>query len=288
MIGFLNVYKPQNMSSAAVVGKIKKQFNLKKVGHMGTLDPLACGILPIAIGKATRMFDYFLNKRKQYVVCAEFGYETPSLDLGTDKIKETNNIPDLNSVINACFKFVGKIQQVPPIYSAKNINGEKAYNLARAGKEVELKACDVEIFEFKCLEQINNTTFKFLIDCSSGTYVRSLIRDLAYGLNSLATVTVLERTETGFFNKENSINLNDLLKTDLTSNLIKIEDIFANIKCYNVSEENFLKLKNGLVVPFCVETETNEIVFVKHNNILLGVASIVENGLKLKTYLLND
>ena len=287
MIGFLNVYKPQNMSSAAVVGKIKKQFNLKKVGHMGTLDPLACGILPIAIGKATRMFDYFLNKQKQYVVCAEFGYETPSLDLGTDKSKGTNVIPVLNQVKETCLKFVGKIEQIPPIYSAKNINGEKAYNLAREGKEVELKPCLVEIFNFDCVEQINFNTFKFVIDCSSGTYVRSLIRDVAYELNSLATVTYLERSETGVFNKSNSIHLNDLLVSDLENSLINIDDIFENIECVDVDELQYEKLKNGVIVPF--DNEINQdIVFVKHNKTLLGVASVLENGLKLKTYLLED
>lgn len=287
MIGFLNVYKPQNMSSAAVVGKIKKQFNLKKVGHMGTLDPLACGILPIAIGKATRMFDYFLNKKKQYVVCAEFGFETPSLDLGTDKTKETNVIPALNQVKQACLKFVGKIEQIPPIYSAKNINGEKAYNLAREGKEVALKPCLVEIFNFDCVEQINHNTFKFVINCSSGTYVRSLIRDVAYELNSLATVTYLERSETGVFNKTNSIHLNDLLESNIENSLIKIEDIFENIACIDVNELQYEKLKNGLIVPFNSQINQDN-VFVKHNETLLGLASVSDNCLKLKTYLLED
>lgn len=287
MIGFLNVYKPQNMSSAAVVGKIKKQFNLKKVGHMGTLDPLACGILPIAIGKATRMFDYFLNKQKQYVVIAEFGYETSSLDLGTEKTKETNVIPTLSNIEDACKTFIGKIEQIPPIYSAKNVNGEKAYNLARQGKKVDLKASVVEIFNFDCTEQINNTSFKFVIDCSSGTYVRSLIRDLAYKLNSLATVSFLERTETGVFNKNNSINLDKLLTEDVNNCLIKIEDIFNNIESVNVSDVEFLKLKNGLSVPYKEKTSINN-VFVKHNNQLLGVASISDGKLKIKTYLLED
>lgn len=289
MIGFLNVYKPQGISSAAVVGKIKKQFNLKKVGHMGTLDPLACGILPIAIGKATRMFDYFLNKQKQYVVIAEFGYETASLDLGTDAINKTNFIPTFNEVKNACTIFLGKIEQIPPIYSAKNINGEKAYNLAREGKVVELNACSVEIFNFECLEQLSEKSFKFVINCSSGTYVRSLIRDLAYKLNSLATVTFLERSETGLFNKQNSIELNKLLTLNSLSDcLINIEELFKTFTCVNVSDIDFYKLKNGLCVELSNNKIDNNVVFVKNGRDLLGVANVINGKLKLKTYLLED
>ncbi|MBQ2864855.1 MAG: tRNA pseudouridine(55) synthase TruB [Clostridia bacterium] len=289
MIGFLNVYKPQGISSAAVVGKIKKQFNLKKVGHMGTLDPLACGILPIAIGKATRMFDYFLNKQKQYVVIAEFGYETASLDLGTDAINKTNFIPTFNEVKNACTTFLGKIEQIPPIYSAKNINGEKAYNLAREGKVVELNACSVEIFNFECLEQLSEKSFKFVINCSSGTYVRSLIRDLAYKLNSLATVTFLERSETGLFNKQNSIELNKLLTLNSLSDcLINIEELFKTFTCVNVSDIDFYKLKNGLCVELSNNKIDNNVVFVKKDRELLGVANVINGKLKLKTYLLED
>lgn len=289
MIGFLNVYKPQGISSAAVVGKIKKQFNLKRVGHMGTLDPLACGILPIAIGKATRMFDYFLNKHKQYVVVAEFGYETASLDLGTDAINKTNFIPTFNEVKNACTTFLGKIEQIPPIYSAKNINGEKAYNLAREGKVVELNACSVEIFNFECLEQLSEKSFKFVINCSSGTYVRSLIRDLAYKLNSLATVTFLERSETGLFNKQNSIELNKLLTLNSLSDcLINIEELFKTFTCVNVSDIDFYKLKNGLCVELSNNKIDNNVVFVKKDRELLGVANVINGKLKLKTYLLED
>lgn len=289
MIGFLNVYKPQGISSAAVVGKIKKQFNLKKVGHMGTLDPLACGILPIAIGKATRMFDYFLNKQKQYVVVAEFAYETPSLDLGTDAINKTNFIPTFNEVKKACTTFLGKIEQIPPIYSAKNINGEKAYNLAREGKVIELNACSVEIFNFECLEQLSEKSFKFVINCSSGTYVRSLIRDLAYKLNSLATVTFLERSETGLFNKQNSIELNKLLTLNSLSDcLISIEELFKTFTCVNVSDIDFYKLKNGLCVELSNNKIDNNVVFVKKGRELLGVANVINGKLKLKTYLLED
>lgn len=288
MIGFLNVYKPQGMSSAAVVGKIKKKFNLKKVGHMGTLDPLACGVLPIAVGKATKMFDYFLNKKKTYVVNCEFGYETSSLDLGTEKINETTFVPTLEDVVKVTKSFLGKIKQQPPIYSAKKIDGKKAYELARDGKDVVLKDVEVEIFKFDCLNQINNTTFKFEIECSSGTYVRSLIRDLAYKLNTYATVVFLERTKTDFFDATKAIKLDDLLSSNinLENVLIKIEQTFKNIKQVQVDNLQFDKLKNGLIIKTNLSDENN--VFIMCDNKLLGVAEIKNKQIKLKTYLLED
>lgn len=288
MIGFLNVYKPQGMSSAAVVGKIKKKFNLKKVGHMGTLDPLACGVLPIAVGKATKMFDYFLNKKKTYIVNCEFGYETSSLDLGTEKINETTFVPTLEDVVKATKSFLGKIKQQPPIYSAKKIDGKKAYELARDGKDVVLKDVEVEIFKFDCLSQINNTTFKFEIECSSGTYVRSLIRDLAYKLNTYATVVFLERTKTDFFDATNAIKLDDLLSSNinLENVLIKIEQTFKSIKQVQVDNLQFDKLKNGLIIKTNLSDENN--VFIMCDNKLLGVAEIKNKQIKLKTYLLED
>lgn len=288
MIGFLNVYKPQGMSSAAVVGKIKKKFNLKKVGHMGTLDPLACGVLPIAVGKATKMFDYFLNKKKTYIVNCEFGYETSSLDLGTEKINETSFVPTLEDVVKATKSFLGKIKQQPPIYSAKKIDGKKAYELARDGKDVVLKDVEVEIFKFDCLNKINNTTFKFEIECSSGTYVRSLIRDLAYKLNTYATVVFLERTKTDFFDATNAIKLDDLLSSNinLENVLIKIEQTFKSIKQVQVDNLQFDKLKNGLIIKTNLSDENN--VFIMCDNQLLGVAEIKNKQIKLKTYLLED
>ena len=285
MLGFLNVYKPAGMSSAAVVGKIKKHFNIKKVGHMGTLDPLACGVLPIAVGKATRMFDYFLNKQKTYVVEAEFGYETPSLDLGTEVHKTTNVVPNLEQIVNNCTMFVGEISQIPPIYSAKSVNGERAYDLARKGEEIELKPVTVQIFKFECLGG-NDKRFKFIITCSSGTYVRSLIRDLAKSLNSLATVTMLERVDSGYFKKESSANLDDLLSLNsLDEKLVSVTDVF-DYKIVEITNEEFNLLRNGVAI----NTKHNfaENFFVVNNKNVIGVGKIELGKIKLKTFLLED
>lgn len=285
MIGFINVNKPQGISSAGVVGRIKHNFKLDKIGHMGTLDPLACGVLPIAVGKATRLFDYFLNKQKTYIVEAEFGYETPSLDLGTEVEKNTTIIPSYKEICDTTSKFLGVIKQLPPIYSAKNINGEKAYNLARKGQNVQLKAVDVEIFRFECLEDLGENKFKFLIECSSGTYVRSLIRDLAYNLNSLATVTFLQRAKTGVFDINNSVNLDDLLKSNINDYIVPIEKVFLNYKIIDVNETDFFKLKNGLTIDSSVDDKN---IFIRYKTSILGIADAINGKLKLKTYLYDE
>ena len=285
MIGFINVNKPQGISSAGVVGRIKHNFKLDKIGHMGTLDPLACGVLPIAVGKATRLFDYFLNKQKTYIVEAEFGYETPSLDLGTEVEKNTTIIPSYKEICDTTSKFLGVIKQLPPIYSAKNINGEKAYNLARKGQNVQLKPVDVEIFKFKCLEDLGENKFKFLIECSSGTYVRSLIRDLAYNLNSLATVTFLQRAKTGAFDINNSVNLDDLLKSNINDYIVPIEKVFSNYKIIDVNETDFFKLKNGLTIDSGVDDKN---IFIRYKTSILGIADTINGKLKLKTYLYDE
>lgn len=285
MIGFINVNKPQGISSAGVVGRIKHNFKLDKIGHMGTLDPLACGVLPIAVGKATRLFDYFLNKQKTYIVEAEFGYETPSLDLGTEVEKNTTIIPSYKEICDTTSKFLGVIKQLPPIYSAKNINGEKAYNLARKGQNVQLKPVDVEIFKFECLEDLGENKFKFLIECSSGTYVRSLIRDLAYNLNSLATVTFLQRAKTGAFDINNSVNLDDLLKSNINDYIVPIEKVFSNYKIIDVNETDFFKLKNGLTIDSSVDDKS---IFIRYKTSILGIADAINGKLKIKTYLYDE
>lgn len=285
MIGFINVNKPQGISSAGVVGRIKHNFKLDKIGHMGTLDPLACGVLPIAVGKATRLFDYFLNKQKTYIVEAEFGYETPSLDLGTEVEKNTTIIPSYKEICDTTSKFLGVIKQLPPIYSAKNINGEKAYNLARKGQNVQLKPVDVEILKFECLEDLGKNKFKFLIECSSGTYVRSLIRDLAYNLNSFATVTFLQRAKTGVFDINNSVNLDDLLKSNINDYIVPIEKVFSSYKIIDVNETDFFKLKNGLAIDSSVDDKN---IFIRYKTSILGIADAINGKLKLKTYLYDE
>lgn len=279
MIGFLNVYKPRNITSNFVLTKIKKQFSLKKIGHMGTLDPMAEGVLPIAVGNSTKMFDYFLNKKKSYIATFEFGYETDTLDATGKIINNSNNIPSVEDVKKVLNGFIGKNNQMPPKYSAKNINGKRAYELARKNIDFNLKPKEIEIFEFKYLSNQENK-FEFEITCSSGTYIRSLCRDLAYSLNTFATMTKLIRTSSGKFNLENSVTLESLLNSNIENYLISVEKIF-DFKSVFVDDEQCKKLKNGMTIYFELD---DCLVFVINKNINLGVGEVFNNKLKLKTH----
>ena len=287
MIGFLNVYKPKGITSSAVVGKIRKKFNIKKIGHMGTLDPMAEGILPLAVGKATRMFDYFLNKTKSYLATFEFGYETDSLDATGSIVDECNEIPTKSSLETAIQdKFIGKIKQIPPAFSAKHVNGVRAYDLARNGQIVELEPADVEIFDYKLVNQICENKFEFLICCSSGTYIRSLARDLAKETNSLATMIKLVRIEQGVFNLESSKSLDEILSLNkLDDIIIPVDKVFKNYNHLNLNKKEFEKLRNGVRIDYNKITSPT---FLYFENDIVGVAGYENGKLFVKTFLMED
>ncbi len=283
MNGFINIYKPSGMTSTAVVRSIKKKFNLKKVGHLGTLDPLACGVLGIAVGKATKMFDYFLEKKKTYRAIFSFGYETNTLDSTGEVVNKTKSIPSYHDVERAIISFIGKNNQIPPNFSAKHVDGVRAYDLARAGEQFELKPKEIEIYKFILLAQINNTDFECEIECSSGTYIRSIGRDLAYKLGSLATMVFLERTENGLFKLENARNFNDILSSDKLI-LTPINDLFGLFDNYVLDKEQYNHVINGRKVT--IEKPFEKPTFLVFEDKILGVAKENVNYLRLKTNLI--
>ncbi len=285
MQGFINVFKPSGMSSAKVVAKIKHCFKLDKVGHMGTLDPLACGILPIAIGKATRMFDYFLDKTKTYITVFKFGSTSNTLDLDGNIESNIGSVPTKEEILKILPSFLGTISQMPPQFSAKVVNGQKAYKLARNGEVVNLQPKNIIIYDFKLIEKVDSDSFKFEITCSSGTYIRSLVRDVSNKLKTVGMLTYLERTKSGAFSKENSVLLDDLLNSNIQNYIIDYLTVFPNFKVINVNINNFNRLKNGLTVT--QESEDNNNTFVLNNGEVLGVGVISNKQLKLKTYLLD-
>ena len=170
MKGIIVVDKPIGVTSSDVVCRIKKILNEKKVGHLGTLDPLASGVLPICIGKATRLFDLFLKKNKTYIAQFAFGETTPTLDRESDISEVCDVVPTKDEIENAIKRsFLGEILQVPPVHSSKKINGQSAYTYARRGESIDLPPSLVTIYDFKILSQVDKKTYKFLIICSSGT-----------------------------------------------------------------------------------------------------------------------
>lgn len=208
--GIIVLNKPTGMSSFLAVKKVQRIIGAKKAGHMGTLDPLGTGVLLVGINKGTKLFDKYLGKTKEYIATFKFGVETDTLDSEGSivKVKEAKiSKDDITSIIK---KFIGKISQMPPDYSAKKINGKKACDLVRQGKPVELKPKEIEIYNIELIEELGNNCFSFKILCSAGTYVRSIARDLARELGTVGTMVSIIRTKCGEFNLTQSCTLKDL------------------------------------------------------------------------------
>lgn len=223
MIGFYNILKPTGVSSGFVVNKIKRITN-EKVGHLGTLDPSASGVLSIAVGKATKFFDYFLNKDKEYIALAKFGVLTNTLDSDGEILKREDVQVSLEDIKKVLPSLCGKVDQIPPIFSSKNVNGERAYDLARQGKQVVLEPKKVQIYSIKAEKLTQNNLFRIKIHCSSGTYVRSIIRDIADKIGTVATTVCIIRTCSGKFEISDSITLDELAENP-EKHLIKINSI---------------------------------------------------------------
>lgn len=202
--------KPTGMSSSLAVQIVKRTLRPNKIGHMGTLDPLGSGVLILGINKATKLFDEFLNKVKTYRAVFYFGKETDTLDSEGKVTNKCDTKVTLEQVRECCKTFVGEFDQVPPKYSAKKINGQKAYNLARQGSEFELKTRHITIYSCDVLYQITDNTFMFEIICSGGTYIRSLCRDIAYSLSTYGTMIAIIRTKCGNFTLNDAYTLEEI------------------------------------------------------------------------------
>jgi len=239
--GIIPINKPKDWTSFDVVNKLKYKVKPLKVGHLGTLDPMATGVLLVTVGKATKLFDLMQEKTKTYVATFEFGYLTDTLDATGATTETTNNFPTKEEILSVLPKFIGKIEQIPPKYSAKSINGVRAYDLARQNIDFELKPKTVEIFNLNLLSY-ENGSLTLEISCGSGTYIRSIGRDLAKEVNSLATMTSLTRTKVGNF------ALEDCVKMENLDNIEQIMLPISKILTYpvlNLDENQKFKLLNG-------------------------------------------
>lgn len=282
MNGFINYYKPSGISSAYAINRIKKLFKGEKIGHMGTLDPLAEGVLPIAVGKSTRLFDFLLDKTKVYIAEFTFGYQTDTLDRGGKIVKENGLIPTKDQINSVLSSLTGKVMQTPPIFSAKNVNGQRSYDLARRGVAVELKPKQVEIDSIVMLSG-SGAVYTFEITCKGGTYIRSICRDLAEKLSTYATMTALKRTKSGKFTLENSVSESDVISsTDIKSLLIKPDSVLTFDKIYLDSYQTVEQL-NGRPYDIMISDGTYSVYDDK--SVFLGVGIVTKNRLKLKAYI---
>ncbi len=208
MFGVLNIYKPKGMTSHDVVAVLRKKLNIKQVGHTGTLDPFAEGVLPVCIGKATRLIEYF-DDDKEYLATIQFGCATDTYDIEGKITKTGSKKVTREEIQNALKNFEGEITQIPPIYSAIKVNGKKLYEYAREGKEINIEPRKVNIFKIE-LKDFNETSQQadILIKCSKGTYIRSIANDLGENLGCFGHLIKLIRTQAGKFRVEESIQLN--------------------------------------------------------------------------------
>ena len=285
MDGVVIINKPKGMTSQNVVSKVKRILNEKKVGHAGTLDPNATGVLPILVGKATKISKYLIEHDKSYEAIIKLGEKRSTGDIEGDIVeKKEIKLDKYNSeyIQNILNMFLGKTKQIPPMYSAIKVNGKKLYEYAREGKEVELKERDIEIFNIQ-LKNVDyeNQEISYIVDCSKGTYIRTLCEDIAKKLNTVGYMKELTRLRVDKFNISNAITLEELEEKKNNSNfedIIPIESLFSDkpkIILTNKKENLFL---NGVKLTFNNEDGTYLIYNEKKSYVGLGI--IKDNLLK--------
>lgn len=262
MNGVINVFKNKGMTSFDVVRKLKKIANTGKVGHTGTLDPEANGVLPICIGKATKIIDYIMNSEKVYEVQFKLGIKTTTYDFEGEILeeKDPSHLSD-SEILESVEFFIGEYSQVPPMYSALKQNGVRLYELARKGIEVEREGRMITIYNIEDI-QVNNPYVRMKVTCSKGTYIRSLCYDIGEKLNVGAAMSDLKRSKTSIFNEQESINIDDLTEENINSYIISIEDALSMYDKIIV-ENNFSKLLINGVRVFDKRLSKEEIIVDK-------------------------
>lgn len=268
MNGIILIDKPKDYTSRDIVNIVSKKLQTKKVGHTGTLDPLATGLLVLCIGKTLKLSELLVSTKKEYIATMTFGIETDTLDITGNIVKRDFNhkkitTKDIETVLK---KYTGKIIQEVPKYSSVKVNGKKLYEYARKGEEVALPKREVEIFNIEPLSEINNNTFTFKCTVSKGTYIRSLIRDIGVSLGTYATMSDLRRTKQGIFNIEDAYTLEDI-----ENNNYKILDAKDVLKLPKVIVDKNLefKVKNGQVLTKFFKED--KAMIINQNNELLAI-----------------
>lgn len=282
MNGFLNLYKPKGVSSAFVLNQIKRSVRGETVGHMGTLDPLASGVLPVAIGKSARLFDFLLDKSKTYVADFAFGYETDTLDLEGKVIRTSPVIPTEEEIARVLPSLCGDVDQIPPLFSAKCVNGKRGYELARKGKEFTLPPKRVRIEKIELLGRTEENKYRFLIVCGGGTYIRSIARDIGEALGSCATMTDLVRRSSGIFDMDSSVTAERFANAEDKKALLIPPDEVVSFPKLELTEREAERLFNGLYDRFSFP---DGIYRVYEPNAFYGVGILTDGKLKVKAYI---
>lgn len=280
MLGFLNIYKPKGITSHDVIHKLRKALKIKKIGHAGTLDPLAEGVLPVAISYATKLID-FLPEDKEYIADFKFGYTSLSYDAETELEKFSDKTATLDDVENILPEFFGDIKQRPPIYSAIKVGGQKLYELARNGvSDVEVPERTINVSKIEPVNFDENTqTGKILIACSKGTYIRSIINDIGQRLGVGAVMTSLIRSKSGGMSVENSVNVNDITDVDVAQKyLINLDKVF-NFASVEIDDVELERVKNGNSIRRNI---SDGFAFIVYNSEIIAFAEILSSKVKIK------
>ena len=280
MFGFLNIYKPKDITSHDVVSYLRRVTKIKQIGHTGTLDPFAEGVLPVCIGKSTRLIEY-LSDDKAYIATVQFGKTTDTYDIEGEVLSESDIKVKEDELLSALTKYRGEIEQIPPKYSAIKVNGKKLYEYARAGVEVEIKPRKVVIEEIKLLSFDSNLqTAEIYIKCSKGTYIRTIGYDLGQDLGCGAYLSGLKRVQAGDFSVEDSIPLYDLKTVeDVEKNLIPPIDKLP-LKKVILDDNEYKRVSNGMPIK-SNETGLAALIF---NNSLSAVGIGDGQEIKVKKF----
>jgi tRNA pseudouridine55 synthase len=258
--GWINLDKPYDLTSTHAVSRVRRIFNAQKAGHAGTLDPLATGILPIALGEATKTVPFLVDADKAYRFTIAWGRTTATFDREGAILAQSEVRPSPDQVAAVLPRFVGEISQVPPAYSAIKVAGERAYDLARAGETVELAARTVVVHDARLVHAPDPDHVILEIECGKGTYVRALVRDIAEALGACGHVSELRRTRVGGFGEESAVTLEYLEdlghKARQSEALLPVETALDDIPALAVTDEDAFRLKQGrsiVLVPRQVE-----------------------------------
>lgn len=281
MNGIIVINKPKECTSHDVVYQVKKIVN-EKVGHTGTLDPMATGVLPLLIGKGTLCSKYLINHNKIYEVTLQLGKRTETADT-EGKVIEEKEVTDLmleeKNIKNILKSFLGKQEQIPPIYSAIKVNGKKLYEYARKGQEVEIKPRKIEIYEINLIKiDIKAKQIEFKVHCSKGTYIRSLCEDVAKKIGAVGYMCALNRTKVGEFSIEQAITIEELKNTNKENlPIITIEKLFEKHNSINLEEQKLKLLLNGVKLK---RKEKDGIYRIYNNKKFIGIGVIKNQLLK--------
>ena len=281
MNGIIVINKEKNWTSNDVVQKVKGIFH-EKVGHTGTLDPLATGVIPILVGKGTQLSKYLINHDKEYIATIKLGYKTSTGDLEGNIVEQKEVLEGMlekDYVSKVLKQFEGKITQIPPIYSAIKVNGKKLYEYARKSQNVEIPSRNIEIYEIELISiSKEDMEITYRVHCSKGTYIRTLCEDISEKLGTVGYMKELQRTRVGNFSIQNSLKITDMNNSEkVQEKFITIEKFLENKEKLELSSENMKRFLNGVKIRF---EKKDEVYRVYYKDAFVGTGTISNNFLK--------